>query len=44
MSLALIIDDEVDLCRLMQMTLKKMGIESKVAYDYATGVSHLSNV
>ena len=25
----------------MQMTLKKMGIESKVAYDYATGVSHL---
>jgi two-component system, NtrC family, response regulator PilR len=41
MALALIIDDEVDLCRLMQMTLKKMGIESKVAYDYATGVSHL---
>lgn len=41
MSLALIIDDEVDLCRLMQMTLKKMGIETKVAYDYATGVSHL---
>nr|WP_144917651.1 sigma-54 dependent transcriptional regulator [Moraxella osloensis] len=41
MSLALIIDDEVDLCRLMQMTLKKMGIESKVAYDYATGISHL---
>ena len=25
----------------MQMTLKKMGIETKVAYDYATGVSHL---
>ncbi|GGL89511.1 hypothetical protein GCM10010099_02160 [Streptomyces cinereus] len=41
MALALIIDDEVDLCRLMQMTLKKMGIESKVAYDYATGISHL---
>ena len=41
MALALIIDDEVDLCRLMQMTLKKMGIETKVAYDYATGVSHL---
>ena len=41
MSLALIIDDEVDLCRLMQMTLKKMGIESKVTYDYATGISHL---
>lgn len=42
MALALIIDDEVDLCRLMQMTLKKMGIETKVAYDYATGISHLS--
>lgn len=41
MALALIIDDEVDLCRLMEMTLKKMGIETKVAYDYATGVSHL---
>lgn len=41
MALALIIDDEVDLCRLMQMTLKKMGIETKVAYDYVTGVSHL---
>lgn len=41
MALALIIDDEVDLCRLMQMTLKKMGIETKVAYDYATGISHL---
>ena len=41
MALALIIDDEVDLCRLMQMTLKKMGIESKVTYDYATGISHL---
>ena len=25
----------------MQMTLKKMGIETKVAYDYATGISHL---
>ncbi|MFW2177396.1 MULTISPECIES: sigma 54-interacting transcriptional regulator [unclassified Moraxella] len=43
MSLALIIDDEADLCRLMQMTLKKMGIESMVAYDFATGVEHLAN-
>ena len=41
MSVALIIDDEVDLCRLMQMTLKKMGIETKVAYDYATGINLL---
>lgn len=38
MSLALIIDDEADLCRLMQMTLQKMGIDSLVAYDFATGI------
>lgn len=42
MSLALIIDDEVDLCRLMQMTLKKMHIESMVAYDFVTAVDFLS--
>lgn len=36
MAIALIIDDEVDLCRLMQMTLKKMQIGSVVAYDIAT--------
>lgn len=41
MSLALIIDDEVDLCRLMQMTLKKMGIDTKVAYNCATGINYL---
>lgn len=29
---ALIVDDEVDLCRLMQITLTKMGIKSDVAY------------
>lgn len=29
---ALIVDDEADLCRLMQMTLTKMGIQSDVAY------------
>ncbi len=39
---ALIIDDEVDLCRLMQMTLKRMQIESMVAYDYATAVNFLA--
>lgn len=30
---ALVVDDEVDLCRLMQITLNKMGIKSDVAYD-----------
>lgn len=30
---ALVVDDEVDLCRLMQITLTKMGIKSDVAYD-----------
>ena len=29
---ALVVDDEVDLCRLMQITLTKMGIRSDVAY------------
>lgn len=42
MALALIIDDEVDLCRLMQMTLKKMHIESMVAYDFATALTFLA--
>lgn len=42
MALALIVDDEVDLCRLMQMTLKKMQIESMVAYDYATAIEFLA--
>lgn len=32
---ALVVDDEVDLCRLMQITLTKMGIKSDVAYDLA---------
>ena len=32
---ALIVDDEVDLCRLMQITLTKMGIKSDVAYSLA---------
>lgn len=30
---ALIIDDEADLCRLMQITLTKMGVQCDVAYD-----------
>lgn len=29
---ALLVDDEADLCRLMQMTLTKMGLKSDVAY------------
>ncbi len=32
---ALVVDDEVDLCRLMQITLTKMGIKIDVAYDLA---------
>ena len=32
---ALIVDDEVDLCRLMQITLTKMGIKCDVAYTLA---------
>ncbi|UZA32270.1 hypothetical protein LP087_10935 [Moraxella bovis] len=34
--LALIIDDEADLCRLMQITLNKMGVDTNVAYDMAS--------
>ncbi len=30
---ALIVDDEADLCRLMQITLTKMGIKSDLAYN-----------
>ncbi|WP_169392852.1 MULTISPECIES: sigma-54 dependent transcriptional regulator [Psychrobacter] len=30
---ALVVDDEVDLCRLMQITLTKMGIKSDIAYS-----------
>lgn len=41
MALALVVDDEVDLCRLMQMTLKKMKIDTVVAYDMATAVEQL---
>lgn len=32
-SLALIVDDEEDLCTLMKLTLSKMNIDSEVAYD-----------
>ncbi len=42
MALALIVDDEVDLCRVMQMTLKKMKIDTIVAYDRVTAIHHLS--
>ena len=37
---ALVIDDEVDLCRLMQITLTKMGIKSDVAYTLAQARSY----
>lgn len=36
---ALIVDDEADLCRLMQLTLTKMNIKSDVAYDLKTAFS-----
>ncbi len=41
MPIALIIDDEADLCLLMQRTLKKMQIDSVIAYDMTTAVQHL---
>lgn len=37
---ALVVDDEVDLCRLMQITLTKMGIKSDIAYDLAQAKSY----
>lgn len=37
---ALVVDDEVDLCRLMQITLNKMGIKSDVAYTLAQARSY----
>ena len=40
---ALVIDDEADLCRLMQMTLTKMGITSDVAYELEHAKTNLAN-
>lgn len=40
---ALIVDDEIDLCRLMQITLTKMGIASDVAYDVASAKTLLAS-
>ncbi|MDN3453737.1 MULTISPECIES: sigma-54 dependent transcriptional regulator [unclassified Psychrobacter] len=37
---ALVVDDEVDLCRLMQITLTKMGIKSDVAYSLSQARSY----
>lgn len=37
---ALVVDDEVDLCRLMQITLTKMGIKIDVAYTLAQARSY----
>lgn len=41
--LALVIDDEADLCRLMQITLNKMGIDTHVAYDVASAKGFLTD-
>lgn len=40
--LALVIDDEADLCRLMQITLNKMGVDTHIAYDVATAKDFLA--
>lgn len=40
---ALVVDDEVDLCRLMQITLTKMGIKCDVAYTLAQAQSYWEN-
>ncbi|WP_230656679.1 sigma-54-dependent transcriptional regulator [Psychrobacter sp. I-STPA10] len=40
---ALVIDDEVDLCRLMQLTLMKMGIQCDLAYDINTAFEYINN-
>ncbi len=37
---ALVVDDEVDLCRLMQITLTKMGIKSDIAYTLSQAKSY----
>ena len=37
---ALIVDDEIDLCRLMQITLTKMGIKCDAAYSLAQAQSY----
>lgn len=42
-AIALVVDDEVDLCRLMQITLTKMGIRSDVAYSLSQAKSYLEN-
>lgn len=43
-AIALIVDDEVDLCRLMQITLTKMGIKSHIAYNLATANEYLDKL
>ena len=40
---ALVVDDEVDLCRLMQITLTKMGIRCDVAYTLAQAQNYWQN-
>lgn len=41
--LALIIDDEADLCRLMQITLNKMGVATHIAYDVTSAKAFLAD-
>lgn len=39
----LVVDDEVDLCRLMQITLTKMGIKCDVAYTLSQAQGFLQD-
>ena len=41
--IALIVDDEADLCRLMQITLTKMGVKSDVAYNLEMAITHYNS-
>lgn len=41
--IALIVDDEADLCMLMQMTLTKMGMDSHVAYSLEMAYEFFDN-
>lgn len=40
---ALIVDDEPDLCELVEITLTRMGLETQSAHDIVSAKSHLSS-
>lgn len=41
--LVLLVDDEQDLCTLMQMSLSRMGIDTHIAYRLQEAVQALKN-